>query len=148
MDRKQQSYLDGEINKNYLVRYNYTTVDWVSAATTLNIEPNSGKKMLVTRVSFIAYNPASDFAQTIKIELYKDSAWIELHEATGFAPLLVAADRIDNFKIGNYDMISVHWHFKNAVKLIPGEKIRFTCSGVITGSDKFYAGATAIEYSG
>jgi len=148
MDQKQKSFLHGEINKNYLVRYNYTTVDWTSAATTLTIEPSTGKKMLITRISFIAYNPASDFTQIIKIEMYKDSAWIELHEATGFAPLMIAADRIDDFKIGNYDMVSIHWHFKNAIKLIPGEKLRFTCSDVITGSDKFYAGAAAIEYNG
>lgn len=148
IDQRKQSYLYGEVNKNYIVRYNYATVDWVSATTTLTIEPPTGKKILITRIGFVAYNPATDFTQTLKIELYKDSAWVELHEATGFAPLIIAANRIESFKIGNYDMVSIHWHFKNAIRLIPGEIIRFTCSDVITGSDKFYAGATVVEYSG
>lgn len=143
----RQVHLTGQIYQSYLLRYNYSTVDWTAANTTLTLTPASGKRLLISRIGFVAYNPASDFSQTIKIEFYNGSSWTTLHEAVGFAPLILVADRIDSFKIGSFDMISIHWHFSNAIMLnsSSSERLRFTCSANLTGSDKFYAGATGIE---
>lgn len=144
---ESQTHLVGQIEKESLLRYNYTSVDWVAAATTLEIEPTN-ENMLITRVSFVTYNPAADFTQTVKVEYYDGTSWIPLISAVGYAPLIINSSRIDSFKIGSDDMILISSLFRNGILLYKssGKKMRFTVSGTITGADKFYAGCNVIKY--
>lgn len=143
-----QSFLNSQVYKSYLLRYTHTTVDWCSAATTLEVEPTTNKNLLITRIGFVTYNPATDFTQTVKVEYYNGSTWTTLIEAIGYAPLVIGSSRIDSFKIGNYDLIHVSMLHRNSMELhsAGSEKIRFSVSDVISGADKFYAGCNVIEY--
>lgn len=144
-----QSYLNSQVEKTYLLKYTHTTVDWCSATTTLEVEPNGGKNLLVSRTGFVTYNPAADFTQTVKVEYYNGSTWTTLVEAVGFAALIIGSSRIDTFKIGSYDMIHISTLHRNSLQLhsSTSEKLRFTTSALITGTDKFYAGCSVIEYN-
>lgn len=148
IDLDMQSHLVSDINLTYMHRGNYISPNWCSDATALTIQPNSGKKLLVTRLSFVTYNPAADFTKTIKIEHYNGSTTNNILEATGYAPLLLTANRIDSFKIGTDDIILISWVFRNSIRLESniGEYIKFTTSGLIDNTDKFYAGTAGIEY--
>lgn len=144
---ESQRHPTSHIERDVLLRYNYTTVDWVVANTTLEVEPTDAN-LLITRTGFVTYNPADDFTQTVKIEFYDSSSWTTLLTAVGYAPLIINSSRIDSFKIGANDMIHISTLHRNGIALYKGSgrKLRFTTSGVINGTDKFYAGCVAVKY--
>lgn len=140
-------HLNSQVNINFL-KYTYTTVDWCVAATVLEVAPAADKKMLVTQIGYVTYNPATDFPQTVTVSIYDGDNWTDLISATGYAPLILGADGIDEFKIGANDIVHIRRKHRNSLLLrgVKGEKLRFSTSAKITGTDKFYAGCTVIEF--
>ena len=145
---KTQDHLESQMNIDHLIRYTHTSVDWCVAATNLDVVPASGKTLLISRIGLVTYNPAADFTATIKIQFYDGTEWLDLLTAIGYAPLILTSSRIDTFKIGGSDMVHITAHMRNSMRLrdAESEKLRFTTSDLINGTDKFYCGCAAIEY--
>lgn len=147
IDLDKQSYLFSDINISSMHRHNLTTPNWCSDTTSLTIQPDAGKKILITRVSFVTYNAATDFTKTIKLEHYDGTIVHEIISAVGYTPLLVSASRIDSFKIGTDDVVLISWLFRNSIRLNnANEYLKFSTSAAIDGTDKFYGGISGVEY--
>jgi hypothetical protein len=141
-----QSRLIGEQDGDS-VPHHVSSVNWVSATTTLTIEPVAPYRNIITRLGFVAHNVTDDFAETIKIEHYDKPDWIELLSASNYAEIVGVASRIDSFKVGAKNSLAALWHFRNVYTLrgLSEQKVRIYPSGLITNCDSFYCSVRYME---
>lgn len=137
-----------QLSKKQVIRYIYTTDDWCSKKSSLNIFPNANKALVVINISFVSWNPKADFTQNIKVRFYDGNKWTNIIKATGYSPLILNSDKVYSFNVGKLKIlyISMIYYSSMLIRSSENEKLRFVVSDLITGADKFYAGCVVIQY--